>query len=296
MSVSLALTALALAGCNSSSVVGAPVATETPVPTATPANPQAPVAIIDNNSPIYDTLDTAEFDGWLSYDPDGYIVTYDWNVTAKPAGSTATMLPDTFGGQTSQLYIDMPGDYTISLKVTDDSGLTDTKSVSFSATISAFHVQLTWVDDYGNADIDLHLINRTAMTPAPDLWNSQYDCDYHNCKPSQGQDLDWGTPGYVFDDPRLDVDNIDTNVPENMNIEYPKDGTYRIEVHWFGGSGGSDVVVHPTVNIFFGGALFFTTSGTLSQVNDVWTVADVAWLNSAGTINYIGTHSTTTQQ
>src|SRR3954468_11056277 len=115
MSVSLALTALALAGCNDSGVVAAPVATETPVPTATPPNPEAPVAIIDNNSPIYDTLDTAEFDGWLSYDVDGYIANYAWTIGTKPAGSTAAMLPDSIDGSTAQLYIDMPGDYSISL-------------------------------------------------------------------------------------------------------------------------------------------------------------------------------------
>lgn len=289
----LAVVAFA-SGCgNDGSVVGA--AQESPTPTATPpSNPEAPVAVIDSGSPIYSTLDTATFDGFFSYDPDGYIVSYAWEIAAAPAGSTAAITPDGFDGSTSTLFLDLPGNYSVKLTVTDNDGLTGSTTYDFSATPSNFHVQLTWPNQYTQADMDLHVIDTTATTPAPQLWDDLYDCHWRNCKPSFGDNLDWGVANVDADNPRLDIDNIEESVPENMNIETPVDGTYHIAVHYYGSHVGSDIPVDANVNIWIAGTLVYTTSATMTATNQVWNVADVMWSNTAGTVTPDGTMSTTT--
>jgi hypothetical protein len=56
--------------------------------------------------------------------------------------------------------------------------------------------------------------------------------------------------------PRLDVDNISSvGVPENTNIDNPKNyESFRAMVHYYGGSFSAGEV-HPIVNIYCGGNL-----------------------------------------
>src|SRR5437879_3403468 len=91
LSLAALLLSTSLVACNNNNVVGVPVQ---PSPTDTPAQPSAPIAIIDSGSPIYSTLDTATFDGSGSYDLDGYIVSYAFQLIAAPPGSTATLVPN----------------------------------------------------------------------------------------------------------------------------------------------------------------------------------------------------------
>jgi hypothetical protein len=58
--------------------------------------------------------------------------------------------------------------------------------------------------------------------------------------------LDWGGPG-TADDPHLDIDDTNGFGPENTNIDEPANGTYRVGVHAFSGSG------NVTVRIYCGG-------------------------------------------
>ena len=295
MSLALALVGGSFSACNDSGVVGAPVAeSPTPTPTATPGAPQAPIAIIESGSPIYSTLDDATFDGYFSYDPDGYVVSYAWQVVTAPAGSTSAMVPDAFDGSTSSLYLDLPGTYTIKLTVTDNDGLTGSETYSLDATVSAFHVQLAWPGQYTMADMDLHIVSMIATNGVAAMWDNTNDCHYRNCKPSFGQSLDWGTAGDATDNPRLDIDNIYSAVPENTNIETPKDGTYRVMVHYYGSS--SVPTVDATVNIYLSGATIPTMSFSepMTAIDQVWTVADIVWANGSGTIMTINSNGTTT--
>src|SRR5436309_15920284 len=114
-------------------------------------------------------------------------------------------------GGIANWYIVIAGDYTIQLKVTDNNGLSNATTYDFSAAPSDFHVRLSWPGQYGQADMDLHIIDTTAVSPAPQLWDMQWDCHYRNCKTSEGANLDWGVPGAVIDNPRQDVDNIDVS-------------------------------------------------------------------------------------
>jgi PKD repeat protein len=85
---------------------------------------QAPVA--DANGPYSGTVNVAvSFDGSGSNDPDGSIVSYDWDFGDGSSGSGATP---------SHAY-GSPGTYNVALTVTDDQGVTD--SANSTATIDA---------------------------------------------------------------------------------------------------------------------------------------------------------------
>jgi len=83
-----------------------------------------PVAVIDADPTKGLPPFTVNFDGLNSYDPDGTITTYEWDFE-----NDGTV--DATGPTTSHEYTDYI-DYTASLKVTDDSGLTDTTTVIIS--------------------------------------------------------------------------------------------------------------------------------------------------------------------
>ena len=87
--------------------------------------------------------------------------------------------------------------------------------------------------------------------------------------------LEWGSPGQN-DNPRLDIDDTDGFGPENINITTPYDGTYRVGIHVYRGSGSHRV----TVRVYCGGSTT-TPRNTFGPVtlrdspNEFWRVADV---------------------
>lgn len=288
------LLSIVLAGCNDGDLVSP--AEPTPEPTEPPPPNEAPIADIDA-SPLYSTNETAHFDGYWSYDPDGYIVSYDWSIVSAPAGSSSVLVASGTDGSAVNWFVDFAGDYTLQLLVTDDDGLTDTETFSFSATPSALHVQVAWPTQYGQADMDLHLVAVSAETPAPGIWSSAWDCHYTNCKTALGDDLEWGVAG-LADNPRLDVDNITIDVPENTVIQTPSDGTYRVLVHYYyPHAGGGDIPIDLQVNVWIGtsGTPAFSGTKTLTVTDQVWEVADIVWLGGGGTVNVIDSITTTTK-
>ncbi|UCE38008.1 MAG: PKD domain-containing protein, partial [Thermoplasmata archaeon] len=78
-----------------------------------------PVAMAEPPVQIVYVGEEAWFSGNCSYDPDGYIVTYHWNF-----GDGISK-----GGVTVKHVYHYPGNYTVSLTVTDDDGATDCDTV-----------------------------------------------------------------------------------------------------------------------------------------------------------------------
>ena len=75
-----------------------------------------PVAIIEPSYQEWQIGEVAIFDGNLSYDPDGVIVTYEWDFGDGQTG---------IGPIQAHIY-SLPGNYTVTLTVTDNDGQTDT--------------------------------------------------------------------------------------------------------------------------------------------------------------------------
>jgi len=77
---------------------------------------QSPVVAFTESADTVDIGETISFDASTSYDPDGTIVSYEWDFGD---GATAT-------GKTTTHAYTTAGTYTVTLTVTDNDGLTDT--------------------------------------------------------------------------------------------------------------------------------------------------------------------------
>lgn len=125
------------------------------------------------------------------------------------------------------------------------------------------HIRLTWNTD--KTDVDLHLLG-----PGGQIWTCDGDCFWSNPQPN------FGDPNDFRDDPFLDVDDVDGFGPENINLETPKPGTYRVLVHYWSPHDGQNP--DAKIEIFERGNLVATYGPQyLSQVNDVWEVVDITW-------------------
>jgi hypothetical protein len=216
---------------------------------------------------------------------DGSITAYRWTLIESPAGSAARP-PSPSDARVTQFLPDVAGDYRIRLEVTDNDGNVGECDFLVSAIPrEGLRIEIFWngpVDrscdtmpgaGCDDTDVDLHLLR-----PGTEAWfNSRADCHYANCIDGR---LNWGDSSTVDDNPSLDIDDVEGFGPENINIEEPALGVYRVGVHLFDGGSRRDADV--TVNIFCG-AGSTTPVATFGPVeldegvgpNDFWKVADV---------------------
>ena len=108
-----------------------------------------------------------------------------------------------------------------------------------------------------------------------------YDCYYQNPRP------DWGIPSQFADDPSLDIDDIGTGGPENINLNRPVNtqqlgGSYDVGAHYFrasranfgGGEYGTSIA---TVRVYLEGDLAYEGEKELRATNDFWEVGSIVW-------------------
>ena len=256
-------------------------------------------------------LDIITLDGRNSVDPDsedGRPARYEWIVTQRPDGSTAEPVErflnparpadggaaDDTTTPTAFFFVDLAGEYTIELRVTDALDLSAPSEICDQppATVEVnarpdedIHVQLVWhtprdrdETDAEGSDVDMHLLhpNGRSWAVAP------LDCYYANTQP------DWGPRGPAGN-PSLDIDDTNGAGPENINLDQPEDtnalgGPYRVGIHYYrsenflGNSdwGPSEV----TVRIFLGGQQAGEWVRELQRRDHFWEVANIIW--SAG--------------
>ncbi len=125
------------------------------------------------------------------------------------------------------------------------------------------HVRLEWDTDL--TDVDLHLLG-----PNGQLWTCEGDCYFSNPQPN------WGDPNDFVDDPFLDVDDVDGFGPENINLETPAPGTYRVVVQYWDDHGG-DVPESVVEVLSFGQVVGRYGPRRTADTNDVWQVVDIDW-------------------
>ena len=196
--------------------------------------------------------ESADWIGNSSYDPDGSITDYSWTLYSSPPGATSTMP----GGTANRRGFtpDVAGEYIGELVVTDNDGLV---SEPCYATLNATAGDGLWVESFwtnSGDDMDLHLLDDGGVL------TTDSDCYFANC--TWGS-LNWGGAG-TSDDPILDLDDIPGTGPENINIDSPARGTYKVYVHDYPGSvytSRNDV----TVNVYLAGRLVWTDTRNINS-------------------------------
>ena len=218
---------------------------------------------------------------------DGSIASYLWELVSQPAGSSADP-PSPPNMARTRFTPDVAGEYGLRLSVTDDDGNVATCDVLVRAVPQeGLRVEIFWnppdtscdespVRPCDDTDVDVHVLR-----PGMETWfDLSGDCHYANCNSMSGFSLEWGGAG-MDDNPSLDLDDVEGFGPENINVDRPAPGTYRVGVHLYDGSslGRADV----TVNIYCGmstmpvrtfGPTRLTGGGTPDS-NPFWRVADV---------------------
>jgi hypothetical protein len=234
--------------------------------TEEPINENAPMADCSvAPNPVTPPFEAAIWDGSGSTAGAGSpIAMYYWELVQKPEGSAAS-LPYQSGIKVSDFYADMAGDYVAQLTVTNEQGYSDT----CQATLEAVPSQNLWVEmfwQHSGDDMDLHLLAPGGTK------ETDSDCYWANCTFG----LEWGAWG-PDDNPWLDLDDIQSTGPENINIEIPETtGEYTVIVHDYPGSvleTANDV----TINIYLGSSLVWSKTKTITGEDSFTPFAKINW-------------------
>ena len=240
---------------------------------------------LDTASPLTDyTLDGTAFYANLAN-------VIGWNWTVEPPANSATESPADPAASLTSVYLDVSGDYRMHLEVTDGEGV-QSCTWTVRAQGPGLRVEMAW-DSLGSVDMDLHL-HKPGTTGA--FCTAADDCYFDNCRVTNLTGVTWGYApsdaaacgagvGDTCYNPRLDINNVRGNNPENINIDNPANGdTFRIMAHMFAGTQPTA----PQVSIFCGGqlksllgggsdAVRLTQAGAACQGSS-WRVADVQML------------------
>lgn len=209
--------------------------------------------------------DTVNLDGSASNDPDGNTpLTFDWQIDQRPVDSNTDLTgPDT---QTPSLLLDVPGDWTVSLGVTDALGVPSVTRCHVtlkSIPADKLYVELVW--DNAVTDLDLHF-----LAPGAKL-DSAGDCYWGNPTP------DFGVQGDPSDDPVLNRDDLAGFGPEIVTYKNPATATYRVVVDFPKTNGAADPTTKATVRVYELGVVVAELSHTLKAAHTLWNVAAIDW-------------------
>ena len=190
---------------------------------------QKPIAVCDSNRLHLAPLrESADLFGANSYDPNELdIIDYRWRLVQKPSGSGSSLLDE--NADLRSFTPDLAGEYVFELVVTNEECVQSNPcQLSLQATPQEeLWIELSWSES--GDDLDLHLLRDGGP------FESDRDCYYGNCVSEIGE-LDWGQRGFLDDNPKLDLDDIDGWGPQNINIQEPTSGEYTVVIHDYPGS------------------------------------------------------------
>jgi len=240
----------------------------------------------------------------------------EWRIVQRPPGSTAS--PNPPNQLQTTVFADLQGEYVLELEVRDDRGnigRCQTRLITQSS--DGLRIEMVWNvnAERDKSDVDLHLLKAPGAQWF-DSGSDGDDCYFSNCKVCDTYDeaecraqiaeynanpnqppppqVQWTAP-LSADDPRLDLDDVEGRGPENLNINQPRDATYRLGVHYWDDDGfGASTV---TVRVFCGqmvtqqfGPLVLQPEGQAGSDNtEFWEVADIRWQGNSCEIIPLGT-------
>jgi hypothetical protein len=226
-------------------------------------------------------------DASRSYDPDGSVVSYEWEVLERPQGTIVQLGPTQEDpGNTNQARREFrlftAGVYKIGLFVIDNEGFRSCEQAV--VTIAAIpnqsvHIELTWTnpedpnegDDVGS-DLDLHLVKM-----GPGRWfEAPFDIYFANPNRS-------GEPIWNPEDPSLDIDVTTGAGPENITMDNPADCQwYAVGVHYFREMFGT---AFATIRIYINSNLVYERLfQPMSRGGQFWDVARIHWQGGRATV------------
>ena len=255
-------------------------------------------------------------------DPEGDpMASATWTVIDNPLGSSSD--PSPASGLTTELFADVQGVYILQLEVTDTNGGVGRCTTNLTTTTQDnLRIEVSWNIGVQNdrSDVDTHLLRGSNGQWFDDASDGD-DCFFRNCRicdifdsNSTAQELacreliagfnennipipgrvTWNPPFPDEDDPRLDLDDVEGNGPENVNIKNPRPGTYRLGIHYWDDDGFGDSTV--SVRIFCGGEmvrefepLVLRPTGNFGDGGtEFWEVADIEWNGSNCQVRELG--------
>ncbi len=239
-----------------------------------------------------------------------------WRLLQQPPGSTSQLNPEE--GLQTEMFADLQGEYVLEFEVEDVRGGIGRCTTQLSTqTYDDLRIEMVWNVNAVNdaSDVDLHLL-RAPNGSWFDSGDEGDDCYYVNCKVCDSYDEDrcreqiaqynmtpdmpppsqvmWSAP-LDLDDPRLDLDDVEGQGPENLNINRPRNGTYRLGVHYWDDDGfGASTV---SVRIFcngdeagsFGPLAMRPSGSSGGPTTEFWEVADIEWTNNVCRVVPLGT-------
>jgi hypothetical protein len=240
----------------------------------------------DTDPPIA-PLDDLRLTGEKSISPTGSFTSITWTFLSRPPESSMEFTNPSdmetgfvFSSAAGDVNgVDVAGHYEIQLEVKAGSGedFTDTDTFSFDAVPGDdLHLQLTW--DVPTGDVDMHF-RRVGVDP----YFGPSSCYFGTCT---GTPPDWDGDGTESSagDPSLDIDDTNGFGPENINILNPQDGEYEVGVHYWRSDGDPTTA---TLKIYDKGSLKFDQTRLLSNTDDSWRVAKIAWGNGEAAVTPI---------
>ncbi|HEY3446359.1 MAG TPA: choice-of-anchor D domain-containing protein [Myxococcales bacterium] len=225
--------------------------------------PKASVADVPNAAPGA----TVDLDGSASTDPDNDLpLTYSWALKSSPLGSRSQPAP--LDQPAAKLTLDLPGQYTVGLTVTDSAGCV---SKPFYKDVLAkpaqqLLVELVW--DNLDPDLDLHL------TPDGTDFFGPQDCYFAEGHTSP----DWGNPA---GNPTLDRDALTGYGPEIISYGEPAPGKFKVMVDYFSDHRSKQPATLATVRVYEFGVVKAEVRRTLSQEGRQWQVLTIDWPGGA---------------
>lgn len=245
-------------------------AVEIPIVGTVNRAPRAVIADVANAAPGA----TVELDGSASADPEGQLpLQFAWSIKASPLGSRSRPTPA--DAPKTNLLLDLPGAFTLQLKVTDAAGCVSKPAFKEVSAIPAEQLLVELVWDNPDTDFDLH------MVPEGEDFFAPKDCYFAegHMRP------DWGVQGDPSDDPSLDRDALTGYGPEIISYPNPANGRYRVMVHFFSAHRSKAPATTATLRIYEFGVVRSETRRLMVREDQKWIALSVDW--PSGTITPI---------